>query len=490
MKQNIIKIFAIIPMLSFMLASCDNYLDLKPKDSLIQQDFWKNKEQVASALAGCYASMNQNNYTDRVLKWGELRGDMLSPFSTGNNEINMMKNNILSTNGLVNWSTFYQTINYCNLVLKFADEAQANDLSFTKQELDTYKAEALTIRSLTYLILVKNFKEVPLVLEATADSDTDFYVDKNTEQEVLTQLTSDLEFAVEGLNLSYSDPRYDKGRMTKGAALAILADAYLWNEQYEDCIDVCTRINELNKYILVDGSEWFNSIFFEGNSEEAIFELQFDYTGATATTVQNAFYYAAPDFKAFDGIRELYHADGANDVRGRMATFDTENLLNVFKYTGVDATGVYRGNSQFYNNFIFYRYADVMLMEAEAYILSSERQNLQKAYDLMNAVHQRATSGIIDPQINEQFLLEALLLERQKEFAFEGKRWYDLLRFAKRNNFERQDLIFNVVDYKAGAEDYEQILSYFTDPESYYLPIYEAELDRNVNLVQNPYYIN
>ncbi|ANW95406.1 hypothetical protein AXE80_03535 [Wenyingzhuangia fucanilytica] len=485
MKQNILKIFTLISALLLTLTSCDDYLDLQPKDSLIQQDFWKNKEQVKAALAGCYASMNQSAFTDRVLKWGELRADMVAPFTASGNDVNLMKNYMVPTNNLSDWRSFYATINYCNLVLKFADGAQANDLSFTEQELKTFKAEALTIRSLVYLILVKNFKEVPLVLTATSDNQVDFYVEKNTEQEILTQIITDLESAVEDLNLSYADPRYDKGRMTKGGALAILADTYLWNEQYDDCLSACTRINNLNKYELVNGAEWFNSLFIEGNSVEGIFELQFD---DIAATVRNAFYWANPDFIAFDGIQSLYHEGGINDVRGLTSTFD--DFLFVFKYTGLDRTGRYRGNNDFYNNFIFYRYADIKLMEAEAYILSTTQQDLQKAYDLINEVHQRAASNIVDPNINEPFLLEALLLERQKEFAFEGKRWHDLLRFAKRNNFQRQDLILNLVDFKAGDEDYDQILSFFSNTESYYLPIYQDELNRNHNLVQNPYYEN
>ncbi|MFB9056175.1 RagB/SusD family nutrient uptake outer membrane protein [Mariniflexile ostreae] len=486
MKRNIIKIYAIIPMLFITLFSCDSYLELEPEDSLIQQEFWKNKEQVSAALAGCYASMNQSGFTDRALLWGELRGDMLVSVRAGNDQLNMMKNYMFPSNGFVNWNVFYKTINHCNLVLTFADQAQANDLSFSEQELKRIKAEAITIRALVYTILVKNFKEVPLVLTATSSTAVDFYPAKNTEEEIITQITADLEGAVSGLSLGFAQSAaHDKGKMTKGAALAILADIYLWNEQYDKCIDATNRLIGLNKYNLVNGADWFNDIFFEGNSSEGIFELQFSEINAT---LKNSFYYVNPIYAPYSGIQELYR-EFPDDVREDLATFDIA-YNSVFKYAGVNNLGFYRASDQFYNTLIFYRYADVLLMQAEAYILSTENKDLNRAYALMNQVAERATGAPLDVNILEGDLLSALLKERQKEFAFEGKRWYDLLRFAKRNNFENQYLILDLAIEKAGPDDYDQILSYFSDKESYYLPIYQNEINLNPNLIQNPYYTN
>ncbi|CAH8281433.1 putative outer membrane starch-binding protein [Mariniflexile fucanivorans] len=486
MKRNIIKIYAIIPILFITLFSCDTYLELEPQDSLIQQEFWKNKEQVSAALAGCYASMNQSAFTERVLLWGELRGEMLVSARAGNNYLNMLKNYMFPANGFVDWSSFYKTINHCNLVLTFADEAQANDLSFSEQELSRIKAEAITIRALVYSILVKNFKEVPLVLIATSSTEADFYPPKNTEEEIIAQITADLEAAVDGLSLGFAQSTaHDKGKMTKGAALAILADIYLWDEQYDKCIDATNRLVALNKYSLVNGADWFDSIFFQGNSQEGIFELQFSDIN---TTLKNSFYYGNPTYLPYNGIQQLY-SDFPDDVRGNLGTFDRD-FNSVFKYAGVNNLGFYRAEDQFYNTLIFFRYADVLLMQAEAYILSTDNKDLDKAYTLINQVHERATGIPLEAAQSEGDLLSALLVERQKEFAFEGKRWYDLLRFAKRNNFENQYLMLDLAFEKAGPDDYDQILSYYTDTESYYLPIYQNEINLNPNLIQNPYYEN
>lgn len=478
------KIFLSVIVLFFMTSSCKDFLDLKPEGSLVQEEFWQNKGQVESAVAACYASMNQNNYISRVIQWGELRAEMLVSSSASSNQSNMMKGFTISTNSIVSWSNFYTTINYCNTVLAFADEAKALDATFTDDELNRLKAEATSIRALTYLILVKNFKEVPLVLTATLSDQTDFYVAKNTESEILNQIIADLEGSIEFLADGFSTSvYYDKGRVTKGGALAILADAYLWDEQYDNCADACQEIVKMNKYSLVSGVDWFNQLFFEGNSSEGIFELQFD----TQFSALKTYYYVADhDFLAYSDIVDLY-ADNPNDVRALNATYAASRL--VFKFAGINSvSGEYRASSEFYNNWIFYRYADVLLMQAEAYIFSEDKQNLPKAFELINAVSERATGTSMNVISDQSSLAAALLLERQKEFAFEGKRWHDLLRFARRNNYQDQQLIIDMAESKTTVDNYEEIMSYYADTASYFLPIYESEINLNSNLVQNPYY--
>ena len=299
------------------------------------------------------------------------------------------------------------------------------------------------------------------------------------------KIIEDLKTALIALPVGYSKSvAYDKGRMTKGAVLAILADVYLWSNRYNECIGACGAIESLNKYRLVDGSEWFNNIFFSGNSEEGIFELQFN---AIFATLSNYFYVTTPTFKAYSGIAELY-SDDLNDKRANLATFDINNNA-VFKFAGVNPnSGEYRSNQQFFNTWVFYRYADVMLMQAEAYLESSTRQNLDSAFILINNVHQRATGSPLETNISVTDLENALLLERQKEFAFEGKRWYDLLRFARRNNFQEQKLIIEMAEIKTDFDNYKEILSYYSDTASYFLPIYLEEINKNPNLEQNPYY--
>lgn len=480
------KIFLAVSVLFFMSTSCSDFLTLEPENSLVQEEFWQNEGHVESAVAACYASMNQSNYISRVIQWGELRAEMVYPRSVSTNQSNMYKGYMLSSNNITSWANFYTTINLCNTVLHFSDQAKANDPTFTEDALNIYKAEAKSIRALTYLILVKNFRDVPLVTTATLSDQEDFYIAKSSESEVLAQIIGDLNESLAYLPEGYAESiYYDKGVITKGGALAILADAYLWAGQYNNCLDACQAITDLGKYSLVDGNDWFNDIFFEGNSSEGIFELQFS---DVFTTIRS--YYAAavaPSFLAYPSIADLY-AGNPNDKRAANSTY--ENGTNyVFKYSGLDpVTGEHRESDQFYNNWIFYRYADILLMQAEAYIFSEDRQNLNEAYALINQIYERATATPLDLSVEKGTLVEALLLERQRELAYEGKRWHDLLRFARRNNFENQQLILDMAESKTTVDNYEEVMSYYSDTASYFLPIYQNEINLNDNLVQNPYY--
>lgn len=501
MIQNILRLIKYAP-IALLLLSCEDYLELRPENTLTQDDFWQTEDHVSSALAGCYYSMTQTDFTNRLFKWGELRAEMLIPNLASGNDQNMMDNYILPSNANVNWAVFYKTINYCNLVLEFTDQAQEADLSFTEEQANIFKAEATAIRSFVYFNLVKNFREVPLVLTATSTTQIDFHPAKNTEEEIMTKIIADLEDVVDDLRPGYDDSgvatlnEYDRGRITQGGAYAMLADMYLWTDQFDKCITACNNIDALASerpvaYKLEDGADWFRKIFFEGNaSYESIFEIQYN-TPQDNVTFYDAFYEGFPDFKPYPEIVDLYHEDGQLDIRGRLGSFTTiDNSEFVWKYIGVDNTGLTRTQNEYFNNYIVYRYADVLLMKAEAYILSTTQQNFQEAHNLINQVHFRATNEDLVEVLNENSLINSLVLERQKEFAFEGKRWHDLLRFAKRNNFERQSLITDLVDIKAGDDEYQQILSYYSEPESYYLPIYANEVAINKNLEQNPYYVN
>ncbi len=490
MRKNIIKSLIALSFVLLFNTGCEDYLQLTPKDDLVQDEFWQNKEQVGSAVAGCYASMNQSGFTDRILLWGEARAEMLVSVRAGSTTENLLKNYVISTNSLVSWSNFYKTINYCNTVLAFADQAKENDPTFTEFDLKRYKAEVTAIRSLVYFILVKNFKEVPLVIEATLSDQSDFYPAKSTEDEVLEHIIADLKKALVDLPESYTQSvKHDKGRMTKGAVNALLADIYLWANRYDECIDACQEVINSGKYTLVDGTEWFSSIFFEGNSAEGIFELQFD---DLFTTLKNNFYVGNPILAPFGGISQIY-ADDLNDIRADRASYDLIDG-SVFKYAGVDAkSGLFRSATQFYNTWIFYRYADVLLMQAEAYLLSPTQQDIVKAQSLINQVHLRATGSFVEADLSQASLLDALLVERQKEFAFEAKRWYDLLRYERRIDFDDPDavsLIRTMAELKTNADNYEEIMSYYSDSASYFLPIYQDEVDLNRNLEQNPFYIN
>ena len=173
-------------------------------------------------------------------------------------------------------------------------------------------------------------------------------------------------------------------------------------------------------------------------------------------------------------------------VRGIKNTFvDRGNGRPFWKYAGLNNQDIGRPTND--PNFIVYRLADVMLMRAEAlaHLGVAERN---EALLLINQIRVRAGldpfNDIVDPDTN--FLVDVILNERAMELAMEGKRWFDLLRVAQNDN--RPDVLINKVLLSRAVGDRKAIRARIIDPRGWYLPISQNELNKNPNLVQNPYY--
>jgi hypothetical protein len=135
-------------------------------------------------------------------------------------------------------------------------------------------------------------------------------------------------------------------------------------------------------------------------------------------------------------------------------------------------------------NWNIYRYADIMLMKAEAAI---EMGNYEVANNLIRETLLRAGMPYED-SFDKETLRKALLDEKGREFLLEGKRWFDLLRAAKRNKFENKQIIISMILSGADIKQQAILRTKVFDTLSYYLPIAEHELIYNQNLVQSPYY--
>src|SRR5665647_1646447 len=123
-KYLALFLFAVI-----LTTSCEKWLDLKPEDGIIRQNFWKTKEDVKSAVIGCYSSLFTTTQT--LFIWGEIRGDMISPtIKTTAEQMDIINGNISSSNSITSWRVIYKTINYCNTVIDFAPQVLVSDKTF------------------------------------------------------------------------------------------------------------------------------------------------------------------------------------------------------------------------------------------------------------------------------------------------------------------------------------------------------------------------
>jgi hypothetical protein len=473
--------------------SCNKYLDLRPQDGITRADFWKTKEQVKAAVFGCYASLlgsanGDRPLTDLLFVWGEARADMVAPGpGISPDENNIMTNNILQTNGFTNWGPIYTIINYCNTVIDNAPGVMQYDNTFTQTQLNAYLSEVLTLRALMYFTLVKTFRDVPLKTKSTASDADLIQLAKSPAKDVLVQIMADLKQAEAGAVFSYGDNASNKGRITKYTIYALEADVYLWMDDYANCIKACDQIISSGQYGLVAGnSAWFNTLYFNGNSNEGIFEFQYDAQKLNPFLTTRARYVAGAE--VIEKIFGLDYIDDRNkDIRGQDGSVNVSNN-SIFKYVGANSSSN-RTLETSYAHWFVYRYADVLLMKAEACINSGRGQD---ALDIIAQIRTRAKAIAVTAQLpapnDVKSLTDYLLAERAREFAYEGKRWYDLLRNAKRNNYERLDLILDAVVGSVPPALQQTIITKFKDVNNHYLPIFQDELRTDPNLVQNPYY--
>jgi len=471
-------IFAML-LIVFSLSSCKDWLTLTPENSLIKERFWSKTEDVNSALAATYDAFRDGAQASFI--WGELRADMVKFGDQFGEYNNIAESNISPSNGKVSWTNYYKAINLANTLMYYDKQVFEKDKTFTKEMLDGVDAEALFIRSLSYFYLVRLWKQVPLVLEPSISDTTNLFLPKSSENEILDQIITDLQKAKD---LAYTtqfkndaqNPAYFNGRANKYSIMALLADVYLWKQDYQNCINYCDSVSLSGLFDLEPSETWFN-IYNPGNSPvESIFEIQYSHIDYQDNPIYDDMLYKTNQIALTTNYTTVMSLDDYRNCEGKTP---------LWKYIGTTYTGtVLRNSAQKDGNFIYYRYADILLMKAEALC---ELNRFVEANELASQVSQRAGVSFNFTIIKDE-LRKAILDERAREFMVEGKRWFDILRAAKRNNFAKKQLIIDMI--LAGADIKQQAIlrTKVYDTLSYFLPIPEHEVRYNLNLVQNPYY--
>jgi starch-binding outer membrane protein, SusD/RagB family len=499
----------ILALLMGSLLGCSDWLDIRPENEVVLEDYWQTESQAMSVLSACYRGLATDECVERMLVWGELRSDNLVAGNTLRLDLfNILNVNVTPTNNYANWGSFYAVINYCNTFLKYAPAVVKSDQNFTESKLHTLEAEALTIRALSYFYLVRAFNEVPLILTPSINDTQNYNVPKSTERAIVDQIIADLLKAKQYARLDYGVGAYNKGRISLNAVNAILADVYLWDQQYSKCIESCDLVVNTEKYNLVDGDKLISDVFYDGNSTESIFELQFDKDIQFNNTV-NAFYgfdgdefgeLSFPVYLKKEGMYSPFNytisatKESTKDLRATnfFGTKVNGDGYPVFKYavvqcvenTDESVTPRYRSISNTVN-WVMYRLADVLLMKAEA-LVQLERN--EEALRLVNETYLRAnevSDSLLIGNYASQIDMEKLVLrERQRELMFEGKRWFDLMRLVRRKNDPTAMLAY--ISPKLTGDNMQ--IKKMSVMNALYMPILKSELEINTELVQNPFY--
>lgn len=519
-KSKYIKIkTATLCLLTFwvggVLVSCSNWLELYPEDEIIEDEYWTSADDVDMMVAGAYRYMLENGVLQRFVYLGEMRSDNIKAGYPNSNESDVLNNgNLLSDNSLCDWSAFYKVINICNNVIAKAGGVREKDLNFGEAEYQHALSEAMFLRALCYFYLVRGWGDVPYVTEPSASDATDYNRSQSSADSIVRVLISDMQTAKSYAIPSWGTQAKNCGHVTRNACRALLADLYLWNGQYTECISECNEV--LDNYIHIAGTEqtewtllprsaFFSRVFYSGNSVESIFELNLNSSNNNNLTVFAQLYGNAsirPHLMPTTDLESQY--DDA-DVRGMQFINLVGDNHTVFKYVGqvapvtdtqaeaATSTYTYRSNSSV-PHWIVYRLADIYLMKAEALAVSkSTADELDQVATLCNKTYVRSHPEGADSldhalAADPSSAFTMVMAERRREFAFEGKRWFDLLRQVRREGGPSEAVINALVASKYSSIAPDGITGKLSSIGYWYWPVYKTEMDINKNLHQNEYY--
>lgn len=461
------KIIIILITLCITSACSDDFTELAPISNRNEADFFNTANDFIASLNASYAGLQEPGVYGRAY-WTmfEMRSDNTDQGidATGlarqYTEINAFTEDALNEQIDAAWSGSYRVIANCNVIL---DRIEPIEIETGLK--DRIIGEAIFLRSLMYYHLAVAYGNIPLQLNQFIPGDELVQVDATT---VYAQLVTDLAIAEANLLVSY--PASDVGRATKGAAATLLAKVLLTTGQNSDAETVLRRIISDYNYDLVPNYAdlWGAS---NENNVESIFEVQYISGGIGQGSSFTNEFSPSGDLQTGQGFGRnrptttLENAYVVGDLRFEPSMGNT--------FMNVDAEVVFQNYVRKYEsdpptendsdvNFVVFRYADVLLMLAEALGESTE------SYGLINQVRTRAGLGTIDGVTPGSFE-EKLLDERRVELAFENHRWADLKRFGV--------VAEKLIEAEPGVIEASAIRSLFFIPQ--------REIDINTNFVQN-----
>ena len=441
MKTNILLYITFILLLSM---GCENFLDESPVDSITDRTAITDRESAESVIAALY-ELYPGRPAFILAAMSDEQNDV-----PGDSEFTL--NAVQPTTGGITgvWNQSWELIYRANNIIQEIPRVE----KLTSEQINQFVAEAKSLRALQYLVhLIPFFGDVPWI-EST-DIEVLRKISRIPKNEVLNNIISDLLEAELHLPDEYDTEAKTRTRITRGAAKAILARAYLSLGNWQEAENKATEVINNPLYELQTNYE----DVFTPNSKESIFELWSD--AFTNQGIAQSFFPESLDGRyAYAPTVKIQNAFEPGDLR-KATTLNTDDngLVYIFKYRDITASGDLQEKKEL-------RLAEMYLIRAEA----RARQNkLAEAQEDLNIIRNRA--GLPNASAsNQNDLLLAIEQERFVELCFEGHRWADLIRTKR-------------VD---------AVMSEFNpnwNPRAKLLPLPQAELDLNPNLrPQNPGY--
>lgn len=430
----------------FTAISCD-VVDVEPLDAISATQAFKTKEDIDKGILGAYASFQSLSYYGRTYGiFADLAADNLShPVdATATEYAEVDNNNILPENGSNSnmWAIMYDGINVANNVISKVPTIE----NMTTEEKNIALAELYFIRALNHFNLTRYYGAIPLKLEPTIGV-TNLDAPRVPVAEVYAQIITDLNFAAENLPNSGT-----KIRGSKFAAKALLARVYLYQGNFQQAAAMASDVINNGGYTLLSNY----ADVFEDETAESIFEISFSQMERNRIAEYNF-----P--KSLNGRREvepsqnLLDAYEADDDRFDGSIAFAGNLAYAIKYDDLNLGA---------DNFIVIRLADMFLIRAEAMAKGSSPEATQIKTDI-NTIRTRAGLPSVTSNSIDQ-LISIIEKERRVEFAFEGHRWFDLVRTGR------------AIDVLENVTSINQTL--------FPIPFDELQTNKDPGMVQNPGY--
>ncbi len=488
MKKEIVFIkHALSAILILSITSCSDILDTKPLGVATGGDL--STGGFEADAFGLYGELRNSGVSNWTRYWFQSirsddakKGSSAGDQAQGGADFDQFNYSIDSNFNNDNWNDHYRVINACNDLIDAVENSGSDD-SGTLINL----AEARMIRGFLYFDLRRDYGEVPIVEDKIVEI-TDGIKPKSPVTEVDAFIEADLQFASENLPLSWASVHV--GRATKGFADALLAKLYLYQEKYAASLAKSEEVINSGVYSLLPSYRTLFSI--EGNnSVESIFEVQ-QLVTESGQTFSNSYHisqgvrgtgvwdlgwgFNVPTQNLVDAYDdddpregETVLVSGEDDGGyGSGVLPESPPLDQIYwnkkSYTEASVRSRFNINSNQWENIKILRYADVLLMAAEAAFRTG---NSGLATDYLNQVRARARGGAnVLPDVTAT--LEAIKHERRIELAMEGERFYDLVRWGD------APAVLGSLGYQ---------------PRNKWYPIPQSAIDQSQGvLVQNPDY--